>query len=224
MLRAQLWTVALSVALLCSVGWLFLPGECVVRPLGTSGFFLNTAIIATFFHPFSVDEIYLLYVFLKISPVLVVILAILHWRNRFGKLRAVTAFYALVLSSAVAFAPYRTFSDVELIAIVGIWGVVVLLAYQSKASPGSAMLSLMSIQLLMSEIYSGLGPDRGLPFWALTVCLSIIFSYGVFHYTRMLRHSVLGRFTQVRQLDPEEVARRKAYAEQQRRLEGQSPS
>ncbi len=122
----------------------------------------------------------------------------------------------------MAFYPYRTFSDVELIAIVGVWGIVVMVAYESKASPGSALLSLMSIQLLMSEIYSGLGPDRGLPFWVLTVCLSIVFSYGLFHYTRMLRHSVLGRFTEIRRADPSAIARRQALAEQQRRLEGQS--
>src|SRR5882762_9021201 len=134
MIRAQLWTFALIGAFLCSIGWIVLPGECVVQPLGTS-----SAILAT-----------------------------LHWRRKFDKLRAPTAFYALILSAAVAFYPYRTFSDVELIAIVGIWGIVVMVAYQSKASPGSALLSLMAIQLLMSEIYSGLGPDRGLPFWVLT--------------------------------------------------------
>lgn len=222
MIRAQLWTVALIGAFLCSIGWIVLPGECVVRPPGTDGSMLGTSILGTFVHPFSRDEIYLLYVFLKLSPVIIVILAALHWRRKFDKLRAPTAFYALVLSAAVAFYPYRTFSDVELIAIVGVWGIVVLVAYQSKASPGSALLSLMSIQVLMSEIYSGLGPDRGLPFWVLTVCLSIVFSYGLFHYTRMLRHSVLGRFTEIRRVDPAAIARRQALLEQQRRLEGQS--
>ncbi|HEV3029500.1 MAG TPA: hypothetical protein VG457_18115, partial [Planctomycetota bacterium] len=114
----------------------------------------------------------------------------------------------------------RSFSDTQLIAIVGIWGVVVLGAYQSKASPGSALLALLSIQVLLSEVCSGLGTDRGLPFWILTVCLSIVFSYGIFHYTRMLRHSVLGRFTEIRRVDPAAMARRQALLEQQRRLEG----
>jgi hypothetical protein len=222
MLRAQLWTVALIGAFLCSLGWIVLPGECVVQPQGTSGSLLQSSILSTILHPFAMNEIYLLYIFLKISPIVVVILAALHWNQKFEKLRAPTAFYALVLSAAVAFYPYRTFSDVDLIAIVGVWGIVVMVAYQSKASPGSALLSLMAIQLLMSEIYSGLGPDRGLPFWVLTVCLSIVFSYGLFHYTRMLRHSVLGRFTEIRPLDPDEIARRQAHAEQKRRLEGQS--
>lgn len=222
MIRAQLWTVALTGALLCSLGWILLPGECVVMPPGSGGSVLGTSILGTFVHPFAFDEVYVLYVFMKISPIAIVILAALHWRRKFEKLRAPTAFYALILSAAVAFYPYRTFSDVELIAIVGVWGIVVMVAYQSKASPGSALLSLMSIQLLMSEIYSGLGPDRGLPFWVLTVCLSIVFSYGLFHYTRMLRHSVLGRFTEIRRIDPAAIARREALEEQRRRLEGQS--
>lgn len=219
-LRAQLWTVALIGAFVCSVLWILVPGECVVLPAGTTGAFLRTSILGTFLHPFSVDAIFLLYMFLKISPVLIVVLATLHWRRRFDKLRAATAFYALVLSAAVAFNPYRTFSDVHLIGIVGVWGVVVMVAYQSKASPGSALLALISIQLLMSEVYSGLGTDRGLPFWILTVCLSIVFSYGIFHYTRTLRHSVLGRFTEIRRIDPAAIARRQALEEQQRRLEG----
>jgi len=221
LLRAQLWTVALIGALLCSVAWLLLPGECIVRPAGTSSSMLANSILGTFFHPFAVDEVYVLYVFMKLSPLVIVVLSALHWKRKFDKLRAATAFYALVLSAAVAFYPYRTFSDIELIAIVGVWGIVVLAAYQSKASPGSALLALMSIQILMSELYSGLGTDRGLPFWILTVGMSIVFSYGIFHYTRMLRHSVLGRFTEIRRIDPEAIARRDALMEQRRRLEGQ---
>jgi hypothetical protein len=220
MLRAHLWTVSLLGALVCSVAWILLPGECIARPPGTSGTLLPTSILGTFLHPFSVDEIYLLYVFMKLSPLFIVGLAWLHWNRRFDKLRAPTAFFALILSAAVAFYPYRTFSDTELIAIVGVWGIVVMVAYQSKASPGSAMLALMSIQVLMSEVYSGLGADRGLPFWMLTVCLSIVFSYGIFHYTRTLRHSVLGRFTEIRRLDPAALARAQALQDQKRRLEG----
>jgi hypothetical protein len=218
--RAQLWTLALLMAFICSVAWILLPGECVVRPAGTVGTLLPTSILGTFLHPFSVDEVYGLYVFMKLSPIIIVVLSALHWKKRFNKLRAATAFYALIMSAAVAFYPYRTFSDIQLIAIVGIWGIVVLGAYQSKASPGSALLALLSIQVLLSEVCSGLGPDRGLPFWILTVCLSIVFSYGIFHYTRMLRHSVLGRFTEIRQIDPAALARRQALLEQQRRLEG----
>ena len=221
MRRDQLWTAALAVAFICALGWIVVPGECVVRPVGTDGALLRDSILGTFLHPFAVDEIYLLYVLLKMSSVTIVILAVFHWRRRFEKLRAPTALYAMLLSAAVAFYPYRTFSDIELIAIVSIWGIVVMVAYQSKASPGSALLALMSVQLLMSEIYSGLGPDRGLPFWLLTVALSIVFSYGIFHYTRTLRHSVLGRFTEIRKIDPAALARRQALLEQRRRLEGQ---
>lgn len=219
-LRAHLWTVALIGALLFSLAWIMLPGECVVRPAGTNGTLLPTSILGTFLHPFEVDEIYVLYVFMKLSPLFIVGLAWMHWKRRFDKLRAPTAFFALILSAAVAFYPYRTFSDTELIAIVGVWGIVVMVAYQSKASPGSALLALMSIQVLMSEVYSGLGADRGLPFWVLTVSLSIVFSYGIFHYTRTLRHSVLGRFTEIRRIDPAALARQQALLEQKRRLEG----
>jgi hypothetical protein len=218
--RAQLWTSALLVAFVCSLAWILLPGECVVRPEGTDGTLLPTSLLGTFLHPFSVDLIFGLHVFMKVSPIVIVVLAALHWKKKFDKFRAVTAFYALVMSAAVAFYPYRTFSDAELIAIVAIWGIIVLAAYQSKASPGSALLALLSIQVLLSEVCSGLGPDRGLPFWILTVCLSIVFSYGLFHYTRMMRHSVLGRFTEIRRIDPAALARRQALLEQQRRLEG----
>jgi hypothetical protein len=219
LLRAQLWTIALLVAFIGTIAWILLPGECVVRPEGTDGTLLPTSILGTFLHPFAVDEIYLLYVFMKLSPLVIVVLAFLHWRRKFEKLRAFTAFYALILSAAVAFYPYRTFSDIQLISIVGVWGVVIMVAYQSKASPGSALLALMSIQVLLSEVCSSLGPDRGLPFWILTVSLSIVFSYGIFHYTRMLRHSVLGRFTEIRRIDPAAIARRDALTEQRRRLE-----
>ena len=50
---------------------------------------------------------------------------------------------------------------------------------------------------------------------------SIVCSYGIFHYTRMLRHSVLGRFTEIRRIDPAAIARRKVLDEQRKRLEGQ---
>jgi len=220
LLRAQLWTVALTIAFFCSFAWILLPGECVVRPPGTDGTLLPTSILGTFLHPFSVDEIYGLYVFMKLSPIVIVLLAALHWKRKFDRLRAVTAFYALILSAAVAFYPYRTFSDVQLISIVGVWGIVILSAYQSKASPGSALLALMSIQVLLSEVCSSLGPDRGLPFWILTVSLSIVFSYGIFHYTRTMRHSVLGRFTEIRRIDPAAMARQQALLDQRRRLEG----
>jgi len=208
------------VAFVCSVAWILLPGDCVVRPEGTDGILLPTSILGTFLHPFSVDAVYGLHVFMKVSPIIIVILAGFHWRKKFTWLRAPTAFYALIMSAAVAFYPYRSFSDTELIAVVGIWGIVMLVAYQSKASPGSAQLALLSIQVLLSEVSSGLGPDRGLPFWVLTVGMSIVFSYGIFHYTRPLRHSVLGRFTEIRQIDPAALARRQALLEQRRRLEG----
>jgi hypothetical protein len=121
----------------------------------------------------------------------------------------------------VALHPYRAFSDIDLIVIVSVWGILVLVAYESKASPGSALLALMSIQLLISEIYSGLGRYRGLPFWVFATCLSIVFSYGIFHYTRMLRHSVLGRYTQVNQIGKEAIAYLRALEDQRDRVENQ---
>jgi hypothetical protein len=218
--RNQLWTAALAVSFLCAVAWLVLPGECVVVTAGDSDRFLPTSIVGTFLHPFSVDDVYAMYLFQAVTPLILVVLAGLHWRSQFEKVRAATALYAMVLSAAVAFHPYRSFSDAQLIAIIGVWGIVILVAYQSKASPGSALLSLMSFQVVMSEVYSGLGPYRGLPFWMLTVSQSIVCFYGIFHYTRMLRHSVLGRFTEIRRIDPAALARRQALMDQQKRLEG----
>lgn len=220
--KTQLWTIALSIALGCALAWIVVPGECVVRPLGTNGIWLKGSLLSTFLHPFAVDEAYGVTLFLKLSPIVIVILAVLHWRRRFERLRAFTAFYTLLLAAAVVFSPHRLFSDVELIAIVGVWGILVLVSYESKASPGSALLALMPVQVLVSEMFSGLGVDRGLPFWLMTVSVSIVFSYGIFHYTRTLRHTVLGRFTEIRPIDPAAVARRQALAEQRRRLEGRS--
>lgn len=220
LVRAQLWTVALAGAFLCSLAWLLLPGDCVAVPAGSAERFLPTSIVGTFLHPFSVDEVYAIYVFLKLTPVAIVVLASFHWFQRFERLRAFSALYTMVLSAAVAFHPYRSFSDTQFIIIVGIWGIVVLLAYESKASPGSALLALMSIQIVMSEVYSGLGPYRGLPFWVMMLSQSIVFSYGIFHYTRMLRHSVLGRFTEIRRIDPAAETRRQVLLEQRKRLEG----
>jgi hypothetical protein len=221
MLRAKLWTVALTLALICSIAWIFVPGECVVHPAGTSGAFLSGSVFRTFVTPFAFDEVYFLYMMLKMSPIALVVLATLHWKRRFdNKLRGVAAIYTLALSAAVALNPYRSFSDVQLIIIVSIWGIVVLVAHESKASPGSALLALMALQLLMAEVYSSLGPYRGLPFWVFATGLLIVFSYGLFHYTRMLRHSVLGRFTEIRRIDPAALARRQALMDQQRRLEG----
>ncbi len=223
LIRAQLWTLALSGALVCTAGWLSLPGDCVVVPLGSAGHWFPTSILSTFIHPFSVDEVHAIEVFLKVTPLVIVILALLHWRRHFEKVRAATALYAMVLSAAVAFHPYSSFSDPQLIVIVAIWGIVILVAYQSKASPGSALLALMSIQCLMSEVFSGLGPSRGLPFWLLMLSLSIVCSYGIFHYTRMLRHSVLGRFTEIRRIDPATIARRQILLDQRKHLEDQNP-
>lgn len=221
LMRAKVWTLSLYLALACAVGWIFIPGECVVQPVGTSDTLLKGSVFSTFLHPFAFDGVYVLTLLLKLSPIALVALAAMHWQRRFDKLRAVAALYALLLSAAVALHPYRAFSDVELIIVVSVWGIVVLVAYESKASPGSALLALMSIQLVISEVYSGLGPDRGLPFWILVVCLLIIFSYGIFHYTRTLRHTVLGRYTVIRPVDPAALARRNALMEQQRRLEKQ---
>ena len=219
LLRARLWTIGLIGALICSVGWIFVPGECVVSPAGSSGAFLRGSIFYTFLRPFAFDGVYVLYLALKLSPIGIVVLASFHWRRRFERLRAFTALYALALSAAVALHPYRTFSDVQLIAIVAVWGIVVLVAYQSKASPGAALLALMSIQLLISEVYSGVGVDRGLPFWLFLTCLSIIFAYAIFHYTRQLRHGVLGRYTAVNEIGRDGISFLRRLDERRRRLE-----
>jgi hypothetical protein len=219
LLQTKLWTMALAAAMLCSVGWIFIPGECVVEPLGSPGSFLRDSIFYTFLYPFAFDANYVLNLMLKISPIALVVLATCHWARRFDKLRAVAALYTLALSAAVVLHPYRAFSDVDLIIIVSVWGILVLVAYESKASPGSALLSLMSVQLLISEMYSGLGRYRGVPFWVLVTCLSIVFSYGIFHYTRMLRHSVLGRYTAVNEIDKEAIAYLRTLEEQRERLE-----
>jgi hypothetical protein len=220
LLRTKLWTVALLVAMCCSIGWIFIPGECVVEPLGSPGSFLRDSIFYTFLHPFAFDGVYILNLMLKISPIALVLLAACHWARRFDKLRAMTALYTLALSAAVVLHPYRDFSDVDLIIIVSVWGILVLVAYESKASPGSALLALMSVQLLISEVYSGLGRYRGLPFWVLVTCLSIVFSYGIFHYTRMLRHGVLGRYTAVNEIGKDGIAYLRRLEEQRERLEG----
>jgi len=219
LLRTKVWTVALIMASVCAVGWIFIPGECVVQPVGTPDGLLRGSVFSTFVFPFAFDWVYVLNVLLKLSPIALVLLAAFHWARRFELLRAVAALYALGLSGAVALHPYRAFSDVDLIVIVSVWGILVLVAYQSKASPGSALLALMSIQLLMSEIYSSLGRYRGLPFWVLTSCLSIVFAYGIFHYTRMLRHSVLGRYTQVNNIGKDAIAYLRSLEEQRSRLE-----
>lgn len=223
LLRARLWTIALVAALLCAVSWIFVPGECVVRPAGTTESFLNRSVWSAFLHPFAFDGVYLLNVFLKLSPIGMVVLAVFHWNRKFDKLRGVAALYALTLSAAVALHPFRTFSDIQLIVIISIWGIVILVAHESKASPGAALLALMSIQLGISEVYAGLGKDRGLPFWVLVACLLIVFSYGLFHYTRQLRHSVLGRFTEIRRINPAAEARRAALMDQQRSMRQPPP-
>ena len=220
--RAKLWTVALALAMVSAVGWIFIPGECVVQPLGSSEGFLRGSVLATLVRPFAFDGVYVLNLMLKLSPIALVALAMAHWTRRFEKLRAVAALYTLALSGAVALHPYRAFSDVDLIVIVSVWGILVLVAYESKASPGSALLALMSVQLLMSEIYSGLGRYRGLPFWVLANCLMIVFSYGIFHYTRRLRHGVLGRYSEVHQIGKDEIAYLRSLEEQRERLEGRS--
>src|SRR6185295_7043609 len=120
MIRTKLWTWALGLALACSIAWIFLPGECVVVPAGTSGEFLAGSVFQTFVHPFTFDWVYALYLILKLSPIVLVLMAMFHWKRRFDKLRGVAAMYALALSAAVALHPYRSFSDIQLIIIVSI--------------------------------------------------------------------------------------------------------
>lgn len=216
-IAAKLWTGALYLALACAIAWIFVPGECVVQPAGTSEHLLSGSVFQTLVRPFAFDGVYVLNLLLKLSPIFLVALAGFHWRRRFDRLRGLAALYALGLSAAVALHPYRYFSDVQLIIIVSVWGIVVLVAHESKASPGSALLALMSIQLGMSEVYSGLGADRGLPFWILLVGLTIVFCYGIFHYTRMLRHAVLGRYTEVAKIGKDGIAFLRQLDEQRQR-------
>lgn len=219
-IAAKLWTAALFLALACVVGWIFIPGECVVQPAGTSEDPLSGSVFHSLVRPFAFDGVYVLNLLLKVSPIFLVALASVHWRRRFDRLRGLAALYALGLSAAVALHPYRYFSDVQLIVIVSLWGIIVLGAYESKASPGSALIALMAIQLGMSEVYSGLGADRGLPFWILLVGLTIVFCYGIFHYTRMLRHTVLGRYTEINKIGKDGIAFLRQLDEQRERAEG----
>src|SRR5215831_4233628 len=133
--RTKIWTMALYLASLCSIGWIFIPGECVVEPVGCPEGFLRGSVFSTLFHPFAFDGTYVLNLMLKLSPIALVLLAAMHWARRFDNLRGVAALYALALSGAVALHPYRAFSDVDLIVIVSVWGILVLVAYESKASP-----------------------------------------------------------------------------------------
>ena len=88
--RDQLWSVALALAFLCVMAWLLVPGDCVVRPAGSSGAVLRRALVGGYLHPFATDEGYFVNIFETLSPVVIVCLAVLHWRRRFDKLRALT--------------------------------------------------------------------------------------------------------------------------------------
>jgi hypothetical protein len=88
------------------------------------------------------------------------------------------------------------------VAVFGVWAIVVLLAYKSKASPGSALLALLALQMMTIEAYTGLRSYRGAPYFCFMGSLTIIFAYGLLHYARKLRHSILGRFTTIRRRPP----------------------
>src|SRR5947207_6886950 len=97
LLRTKVWTLSLAVAAACSVGCIFIPGECVVEPVGSPDGFLRGSVFSTFVHPFAFGWVYVLNVLLKLSPIGLVVLALYHWQRRFDHLRAAAALYALGL-------------------------------------------------------------------------------------------------------------------------------
>lgn len=200
--RSKAWTFALWVSGALALGWFLVPGQCVVLPAGLSGFPLAGSSALALLRPLAFDAGYLMDVPVILGPPFLVAFAALHWSRKTTLLRPVAAVYATLLAVIVAFHPARRLPDLELMGVVGAWGVILLVALRSQASPGSALIALLAIQLAMIEIWIGVGPYRGLPFWCLMGCSTVLFAYGIFHYARKLRHSILGRFTTVRRRKP----------------------
>lgn len=207
--RSRIWTVALVVAFLLGLGWLLLPGTYVVLPVGTSDHVLARTVLLQLLRPFQVDWAYGLDVVYDLGPLVLVLLAIAHWWRKVPVVRIACGVYTILLSVMFAFHPARRLMDMMIMGVVGLWAIVLLIALRSKASPGSALVALFALQLGTIEWSVGLGPYRGLPFWCLMACLTIVFVYGILHYTRKLRHKILGRFTTIRRRPPPAVLQRR---------------
>jgi hypothetical protein len=216
--RSRLWSVALWTALVLAWGWLLLPGVCVVLPAGTSEHPLARSVLLSILRPFRREWGYLLDVAFAIGPLILVLLAMAHWRRMNVLVRSGAVLFALLFSAMFAFHPARRMMDLMLMGVVGFWALILLIGFRSKASPGSALVALLALQLATAAYYVGLGPYRGIPYWCLLGCLGIVFVYGLLHYTRKLRHRILGRFTVIQRRKPATVDQRRALAGDQWRV------
>ncbi len=206
--RASAWTAALGVALVLALAWILVPGKYVVQAQGTADHVLARTVLLSLLRPFEGGWVYLFDIALAIGPIVLVLLSFAHWRRKVTVVRLVSAGYALLFSFILAFHPARRLEDLMLIGVVGVWAIVLLLAFRSKASPGAALIALLALQMMTIEAFVGLGSYRGIPYYCLMGCLVIVFAYGLLHYTRKLRHSILGRFTTIRRRPPPAYPRR----------------
>jgi hypothetical protein len=206
--RASAWTAALGVALVLALAWLLVPGKYVVQAQGTSDHPLARTVLLSLMRPFEWGWVYLLDLALAIGPIVLVLLSLAHWRRKVPLVRTVSVGYALLFSVILAFHPARRIEDLMLMGVVGAWSIVLLMAFRSKASPGAALIALLALQMMTIEAFVGLGTYRGIPYFCLMGCLVIVFAYGLLHYTRKLRHSILGRFTTIRRRPPPALQRR----------------
>jgi hypothetical protein len=216
--RSRLWSVALWTALVLAWGWLLLPGVCVVLPAGTSESLLARSVLLSILRPFRKDWEYPLEVLFAFGPLILVLLAMAHWRRMTWLVRSFSVVFALLFSAMFAFHPARRMMDLMLMGVVGFWALILLVGFRSKASPGSALVALLALQLGTTAFFVGLGPYRGIPYWCLLGCLGIVFVYGLLHYTRKLRHRILGRFTVIQRRRPSMVDHRRALAGDQWRV------
>lgn len=208
--RSRVWTAALVAAALFGLGWLLLPGTCVVLPAGTSDSVFPRSVLLQILRPFPADLSFALDVAYALGPLVLVALAFAHWWRKVPVVRIGATGYAILMTVMVGLHPARRMMDLALMGVVGLWAVILLVALRSHASPGSALVALLAIQLATVESFVGLGHFRGLPYWCLISCLAIVFVYGLLHYTRKLRHSILGRFTTIRRRPPPSAGHREA--------------
>jgi len=208
--RSRIWSAALWAALVLAWGWLLLPGTAVVLPAGTSGWLFHRSVLLSVLHPFRRDWVYPLDVALATGPLILVLLAMAHWRRMATLVRAFSVVFALVYSAMFAVHPARRMMDLMLMGVVGAWALILLVGFRSKASPGSALVALLALQLGITAFYVGLGPYRGIPYWCFLGCVGIVFSYGLLHYTRKMRHRILGRFTVIQLRKPAADDQRRA--------------
>jgi len=206
--RASAWTAALGVAMILALAWLLVPGRYVVQPEGTWDHPLARTVLLSLLRPFEPGWGNLFEVAYGLGPVILVLLAFAHWRRKATLVRVIAAGYAVLLSAVLTFHPARRLQDLMLMGVVGVWAIVILLAFRSKASPGSALVALLALQMITIEACAGLGWYRGIPYYCLLGCLTLVFVYGLLHYTRKLRHSILGRFTTIRRRPPPALQRR----------------